>query len=146
LPDARWRAIWDGILCFSGVVACLVFGVAMGNLLLGLPFGVEPATLRPVYEGNLFQLFMPFALLAGVFGVPMLAVHAPAPLAGRAACRRVERDDARRARRCTAGLAHWRRRRRAVAQARRLAGAGDRRVVRARRRVGRIRSGGACGN
>lgn len=83
LPDARWRATWDGILCFSGVVASLVFGVAMGNLLLGLPFGVEPATLRPVYEGNLFQLFMPFALLAGVLSVTMLAAHGAALLAWR---------------------------------------------------------------
>jgi cytochrome d oxidase, subunit II (cydB) len=83
LPELRWRYTWDGILCFSGVVASLVFGVAMGNLLLGLPFGVEAATLRPVYEGNLFQLFMPFALLAGVVSVTMLLAHGAALLAWR---------------------------------------------------------------
>ena len=83
LPDARWRKTWDWILCGSGVVASLVFGVAMGNLLLGLPFGVEPESLRPVYRGNLFQLFMPFALLAGVVGVTMLAAHGAALLAWR---------------------------------------------------------------
>ena len=83
MPDARWRSTWDGILCFSGVVASLVFGVAMGNLLLGLPFGVEPASLRPVYEGHLFQLFMPFALLAGAVSVTMLAAHGAALLAWR---------------------------------------------------------------
>lgn len=100
LPDARWRATWDGILCFSGVVASLVFGVAMGNLLLGLPFGVEPATLRPVYEGNLFQLFMPFALLAGVLSVTMLAAHGAALLAWR-----TDGDIAMRARRFGGWLA-----------------------------------------
>lgn len=83
LPDPRWRSTWDWLLCGSGVVASLVFGVAMGNLLLGLPFGVEPSTLRPVYEGNLFQLFMPFALLAGVLSVTMLAAHGAALLAWR---------------------------------------------------------------
>ncbi len=83
LPDARWRRTWDWILCGSGVVASLVFGVAMGNLLLGLPFGVEPESLRPVYRGNLFQLFMPFALLAGVVSVTMLAAHGAALLAWR---------------------------------------------------------------
>lgn len=83
LPDARWRSTWDWVLCGSGVVASLVFGVAMGNLLLGLPFGVEPETLRPVYEGHLFQLFMPFALLAGVLSVTMLMTHGAALLAWR---------------------------------------------------------------
>ena len=83
LPDARWRSTWDGLLCGSGVVASLVFGVAMGNLLLGLPFGVEPETLRPVYRGHLFQLFTPFALLAGVVGVTMLLAHGAALLAWR---------------------------------------------------------------
>ncbi|HZX77291.1 cytochrome d ubiquinol oxidase subunit II [Lysobacter sp.] len=84
LTDARWRSAWDGLLCGSGVVASLVFGVAMGNLLLGLPFGAEPTTLRPVYEGHLFQLFTPFALLAGVLSVTMLLAHGAAFLAWRA--------------------------------------------------------------
>lgn len=75
LADPRWRNTWDWILCGSGVVASLVFGVAMGNLLLGLPFGVEPATLRPLYKGNLFQLFMPFAVLAGLVSVTMMMAH-----------------------------------------------------------------------
>jgi len=83
LPYPRWRNTWDGLLCFSGVVASLVFGVAMGNLLLGLPFGVDPKSLRPMYEGNLFQLFMPFALLAGGVSVTMLLAHGAALLAWR---------------------------------------------------------------
>jgi len=83
LPDARWRATWDGLLCFSGVVASLVFGVAMGNLLLGLPFGSDPETLRPLYAGSLWQLFTPFPLLAGVVSVAMLLAHGAALLAWR---------------------------------------------------------------
>lgn len=83
LPDARWRKRWDAVLCMSGVVASLVFGVAMGNLLLGLPFGSEPATLRPIYAGNLLQLFTPFALLAGLVSVSMLMAHGAALLVWR---------------------------------------------------------------
>lgn len=83
LPDPRWRRNWDALLCASGLVASLVFGVAMGNLLLGLPFGVEAGSLRPVYEGNLFQLFTPFALLAGLVSVAMLGAHGAALLAWR---------------------------------------------------------------
>jgi cytochrome d ubiquinol oxidase subunit II len=100
LPDARWRATWDGLLCFSGVVASLVFGVAMGNLLLGLPFGADPATMRPQYAGSLWQLFTPFALLAGIVGVSMLLAHGAALLAWR-----TEGAVAARARRAGAMLA-----------------------------------------
>ncbi|VGO08916.1 Cytochrome d ubiquinol oxidase subunit II [plant metagenome] len=71
----RWRARWDMLLCASGVIASLVFGVAMGNILQGVPFGADPATLRPVYEGSFFALFNPFALLAGVLSVAMLVTH-----------------------------------------------------------------------
>ncbi|MDO4231031.1 MAG: cytochrome d ubiquinol oxidase subunit II [Lautropia sp.] len=83
LPDPRWRARWDATLCVSGAVSALVFGVAMGNLLLGLPFGVEPATMRPAYEGRVWQLFTPFALLTGMVGVSMLLAHGAALLTWR---------------------------------------------------------------
>lgn len=83
MESTRWRNTWDGVLCFSGVVAALVFGVAMGNLILGVPFGFEAASLRPVYEGHFYQLFKPFALLAGVLSVVMLAMHGAVLLAWR---------------------------------------------------------------
>ena len=74
LPDARWRASWDWILCVSGAVPSLVFGVAMGNLLLGVPFGYD-GELRAHYGFGLVQLLNPFALLAGLVSVAMLATH-----------------------------------------------------------------------
>lgn len=83
LPDARWRARWDATLCASGLIAALVFGVAMGNLLLGLPFGVDAGSLRPLYAGKLWQLFSPFALLAGLVSVGMLLAHGTALLTWR---------------------------------------------------------------
>jgi len=52
MEGTRWRNRWDAVLCFSGVVASLVFGVAMGNIILGVPFTFEAQTLRPVYEGH----------------------------------------------------------------------------------------------
>lgn len=83
MEGSRWRNTWDGVLCFSGVVASLVFGVAMGNLILGVPFGFDPVTLRIIYEGHFYQLFKPFALLAGVLSVTMLAMHGAVLLAWR---------------------------------------------------------------
>ena len=83
ITDPRWRNTWDGVLCFSGVVASLVFGVAVGNVILGVPFGVEPNTMRPYYDGSFFALFTPFALLCGVLSVALLATHGAVLLAWR---------------------------------------------------------------
>ncbi|MBN8901982.1 MAG: cytochrome d ubiquinol oxidase subunit II, partial [Rhodospirillales bacterium] len=38
LADRRWRSVWDGALCAGGLVPALVFGVAFGNVLQGVPF------------------------------------------------------------------------------------------------------------
>jgi len=78
-----WRNAWDGVLCFSGVVIALVCGVAMGNVILGVPHGLDPGTLRPVYTGAFYQLFTPFALLAGVLSVALLVMHGAVLLAWR---------------------------------------------------------------
>lgn len=83
MEATRWRNIWDGVLCFSGVVAALVFGVAVGNILLGVPFTYDPSTLRMTYGGHFYQLFSPFALLAGVLSVMMLTMHGAVMLAWR---------------------------------------------------------------
>jgi cytochrome d ubiquinol oxidase subunit II len=74
LPQARWRNTWDWALTFAGAVPALVFGVAFGNLFLGVPFHYD-ATLRPVYDGSFFGLFHPFALVAGVVSLAMLVMH-----------------------------------------------------------------------
>ncbi|OZI77365.1 cytochrome d ubiquinol oxidase subunit II [Bordetella genomosp. 12] len=83
MESPRWRNNWDYVLCFSGVVASLVFGVAMGNVILGVPQNFDPVTLRPSWEGHFFQLFTPFALLAGVISVLMLVMHGAVLLAWR---------------------------------------------------------------
>ncbi len=70
-------------LCFSGTIAALVFGVAMGNVILGVPASLDPDTLRPVYTGHFFQLFSPFALLSGLLSVALVAMHGAVLLAWR---------------------------------------------------------------
>src|ERR1700690_2476826 len=37
----RWRSFWDFALFASGLVPSLVFGVAIGNLLQGVPFRID---------------------------------------------------------------------------------------------------------
>jgi len=74
VPDPRWRGFWDWGLFVSGAVPALVFGVAFGNLLQGVPFHYDD-TLRPFYTGSFWQLLNPFALLAGVVSLSMLVMH-----------------------------------------------------------------------
>lgn len=81
--NTKWRNTWDGVLTFSGVVAPVVFGVAFGNVILGLPFAIEPNTLRPLYHGSFFALFSPFALMCGVLSLMMHVTHGATLLAWR---------------------------------------------------------------
>jgi len=74
LPGARWRGTWDWILSVSGAAPALLFGVAFGNLFLGLPFRLDEL-MRSTYEGSFFGLLHPFALLAGVVSLSMLCTH-----------------------------------------------------------------------
>ena len=77
ISDPRWRAFWDWSLFAGGLVPALVFGVAFGNVLQGVPFRFDDS-LRMSYEGTLWQLFNPFALLAGLVSVAMITMHGAA--------------------------------------------------------------------
>jgi cytochrome d ubiquinol oxidase subunit II len=74
LADPRWRNGWDWALFTGGAVPALVFGIAFGNLLLGVPFHLDD-TMRSFYTGSFWALLNPFALLAGVLSLAMLMMH-----------------------------------------------------------------------
>ena len=74
LINISWRRTWDWALFAGGAIPSLVFGVAFGNLLLGLPFHYDE-TLRPFYTGSFWELLNPFALLCGVVSLTMLMTH-----------------------------------------------------------------------
>ena len=74
LEDRRWRTAWDWGLFAGGMVPALVFGVAFGNLLQGVPFHYNE-NLRVFYTGSFFGLLNPFALLTGVVSLSMLIMH-----------------------------------------------------------------------
>jgi cytochrome bd ubiquinol oxidase subunit II len=73
-PEAGWRNAWDWALFVGGLVPALIFGVAFGNLLHGVPFHLTE-DLRPVYDGGFFGLLNPFAVLCGLVSIAMLAMH-----------------------------------------------------------------------
>ena len=74
LPNKKWRTMWDWALFAGGLVPALIFGVAFGNLLLGVPFFLDD-TLKSTYTGSFFGLLTPFALLCGLVSVAMLLNH-----------------------------------------------------------------------
>jgi cytochrome d ubiquinol oxidase subunit II len=74
VDDPRWRNAWDWGLFVGGAVPALVFGVAFGNLLLGVPFHYE-RDMQVYYTGSFLALLNPFGLLAGVVSLAMLIMH-----------------------------------------------------------------------
>jgi cytochrome d ubiquinol oxidase subunit II len=74
IAHPRWRDSCDWALFVGGAVPALLFGVAFGNLFLGIPFHFD-FMMRPVYTGGFFNLLHPFALLCGVVSLSMLVMH-----------------------------------------------------------------------
>lgn len=72
--DPRWRTFWDWALFTGGFVPALIFGVAVGNVLVGAPFRLDD-TMRIFWEGSFFGLLNPFALVCGLLSVTMLLLH-----------------------------------------------------------------------
>lgn len=76
--DASWRNAWDWALFSSGAVPALLFGVAVGNVIQGVPFHFTD-DLHSIYEGAWYTKFIglldPFSLLAGVVSLTMLLMH-----------------------------------------------------------------------
>ena len=66
----RWRATWDWVFFGSSLGIPVLLGVALANVLRGVALDAD---------GNMFidlvDLLSPYALLVGVAGVAMLALH-----------------------------------------------------------------------
>ena len=68
--DARWRQTWDVSLTVGSVLAPLLIGVALGDLLHGLPINSSQD-----YTGSFWDLLQPYALWTGVTLVLVCALH-----------------------------------------------------------------------
>jgi cytochrome d ubiquinol oxidase subunit II len=74
LPSEKWRGNWDKALFVGGFVPALIFGVAFGNLLQGVPFHFDN-DMRIFYDGSFWALLNPFAIVAGLLSVAMIIMH-----------------------------------------------------------------------
>jgi cytochrome d ubiquinol oxidase subunit II len=80
LDNPLWHSAWDTVFWLSSAALALVFGVALGNVVRGVP-------LRPngYFHLPLFQILNWYALLVGVFGLVVLTAHGATFLAARLA-------------------------------------------------------------
>jgi cytochrome d ubiquinol oxidase subunit II len=86
VASRRWRHTWDGMIWFGSVVPPLIWGVAMANMLHGVPIDA-----RMNYVGGLWQLLSPYALVGGLAALALFTLHgalylalkAPEALGGR---------------------------------------------------------------
>jgi cytochrome d ubiquinol oxidase subunit II len=74
VQNPTWRSTWDWGLFIGGAVPPIIFGVAFGNLLLGVPFHFNDY-LMSTYTGSFWALLNPFALLAGVVSLGMITTQ-----------------------------------------------------------------------
>jgi cytochrome d ubiquinol oxidase subunit II len=69
-PMLWWRSMWDWSFSIASMTAPLLFGVAMGNMVQGIPLDAHHN-----YAGSFFTLLNPYALLMGVTTVALFAMH-----------------------------------------------------------------------
>jgi cytochrome d ubiquinol oxidase subunit II len=74
LESPTWRSAWDWGIFVGSAVPALLFGVAFGNVLQGVPFHYDD-DMRSIYTGTFWALLNPFALLSGVVSLAMIAFH-----------------------------------------------------------------------
>ena len=82
ISDKKWRNSWDWALFGGSFIPAEVFGVAFGNLFLGVPFSFNN-TLVSTYTGSFWALLNPFSILCGLVSATMLIMQGGAYLAHR---------------------------------------------------------------
>jgi len=90
-----WRRAWDGVFAVSSFLPALLFGVAVGNIVRGLPLDAEKE-----FAGTFFGLLNPFALAVGLLSVAMCLTQGAAWL-------QLKTEGVVRARALAAGRAAW---------------------------------------
>jgi cytochrome bd ubiquinol oxidase subunit II len=86
LDNPLWRGACDAVFCLASAALALVFGVALGNVVRGVPLNANGYLSLP-----LFHILNWYALLVGAFGLVVLAGHGATFLAARTRGRLRER-------------------------------------------------------
>ena len=68
--ELTWRRRWDAAIVVGSALPALLWGVAFGNILRGVPIDASHE-----YVGGFFNLLNPFALLTGVVTLTLFLTH-----------------------------------------------------------------------
>jgi cytochrome d ubiquinol oxidase subunit II len=74
--DSSWSGVWDTTFFVGSLVPALLVGVALGNVIRGVPMDAQGN-----YIGTFWELLNPYSLLVGVTGLFLLVQHGAAWLA-----------------------------------------------------------------
>jgi cytochrome d ubiquinol oxidase subunit II len=74
--DTSWKAVWDGAFFLGSLLPSLLVGVALGNVIRGVPMDAQGN-----YTGTFLELLNPYSLLVGVTGLALIVQHGAAWLA-----------------------------------------------------------------
>jgi len=74
--DEAWRKLWDWAFFLGSALPALLFGVAAGNIVRGVPLDSAGE-----FTGTFFTLLNPYALVLGVLGLAMFVWQGAAWLA-----------------------------------------------------------------
>jgi len=69
-PSPRWRATWDRMIFVGSLLPALLWGVALANLLRGVPIDASKN-----YVGGFFDLLSPYTLVAGLASLGLFLTH-----------------------------------------------------------------------
>ncbi|HEX7602467.1 MAG TPA: cytochrome d ubiquinol oxidase subunit II [Polyangiaceae bacterium] len=77
LPSPLWRSFWDAVFFVSSSALALLFGVALGNVLRGVPLGEDDYFTLPLFAsgGAAVGLLDAYTVLVGATAVVVLAAH-----------------------------------------------------------------------
>lgn len=95
VDSPRWRAVWDRAFAIGSLVPAILFGVAVGNILRGLPISADG-----MFTGSFLDLLNPFSILAGIFSLMMFTLHGALYMA-------IKSDGAQQARMARVGTIMW---------------------------------------
>jgi len=66
----RWRTSWDVAFSISSIVIALLMGVALGNIITGIPIGTDRE-----FSGTFLTLLSPYTILIGITTVALFMMH-----------------------------------------------------------------------
>ncbi len=70
VEDPRWQGFWDWGFGLGSLLPALLFGVAVGNIMRGVPLDAAGE-----YAGSFFTLLNPYSLIMGLLGLTMFICH-----------------------------------------------------------------------